>query len=348
MPSQYQNRTYPAYDSVMQGLVRPSMANNSFILKWWKPEHDEIIKRLITEWQWYWYHYITGEVVKYTDPTTIEKWKKEDIACRRGIGSNAWYNVLEFFAFARADQLGFSQSIRKAKWKTCPLCKEQFLENSLPEPLAKRFGVNGLDFCAPCLTPRILQSTGNETLSKEEIKQYLQQLSKLLDCVPHQGYSEGDEDLLYLNYDERLAVLQLLSNKPKTKHVRKHFNSWLQALIESGVLEDGTRKTSRGTMCLAKDGHTCLSLAEKTLDDFLFNHGIPHTREPHYPGSNYRADFDVKGVFIEHFGLAGNESYDQKIEEKKKIAKDAGIRMIPIYPKNLLNTDWLGKTLLSI
>jgi hypothetical protein len=317
MSSQYENRTDPAYDSVMQGLVRPSMAKNSFILKWWTPEHDDIIKRLITEWQWYWYHYITVEVVKFTDPVIIEKWKKEDKACSRGIGSGAWYNVLEFFAFARSDQLGYSQSIRKAEWKICPLCNNKFLENSLPEPLARRFGASGLDFCAPCLTPRILQSTGNETLTKEEIKQYLQKLSKLLNAVPHQGFSEGDEDLLYLNYDERLAILQLLSNKPQTNLVKKYFNSWLQALIESGVLEDGTRKTSRGTMCLAKDGHTCRSLAEKTIDDFLSDHKILHSREPFYPGFNYRADFEIKGTYIEYFGLAGNNEYDNKIEAKK-------------------------------
>lgn len=101
-------------------------------------------------------------------------------------------------------------------------------------------------------------------------------------------------------------------------------------------------------MCLAKDGHTCLSLTEKTIDDFLCDHGIPHTKEPSYPGSKYRADFEVKGSFIEYFGLAGEPSYDQRIKDKKALAKDAGINLVSIYPKDLINRDWLIRTLLAI
>ncbi len=348
MASQYENRTSPAYADVMRGLVKPSMANNRFILKWWTTKHDELIKQQMSKWQWYWFHYIKDEVILHTDSSIIEHWKREDPACRRGIGTGAWYNVLEFFAYARAEQMNLIGLVREPKWKLCPLCNNKFLENSLPEPLAKKLGVDGLDFCAPCLTPKILQSTGNDILTKEEVKEYLRKLSSIIQAIPHQGFGEGEEDILYLNYEQRLAALQLMSNKPSTKHVKKLFLSWLHALIESDILEDGTRKTSRGTMCLAKDGHACRSLAEKTLDDFLFNHSVPHTREPYYPNSNYRADFDVKGVYIEYFGLMGNYLYDQKIQEKKKIAKEVGIRMIPIYPKNLLNTVWLSETLLSI
>lgn len=346
--SQYEERTCPAYDSVMRALVKPAMAKNPFILKWWTIDHDKLIKRQILKSQWYWHFYIRDEVILHTDSSIIEIWKQEDPACKRGIGTNAWYNVLDYFAFARAEQIGLASLVRKPKWKTCPLCDNWFLENSLPEPLARRLGVYKLDFCAPCLTPKILQNAGTNVLTKEEVKEYLRELSSIIQAVPHQGFGEGAEDILYLNNEQRLAVLRLMSDKPSTEHVKNLFISWFHALVESGILEKGARKTSRGTMCLAKDGHMCLSLAEKTLDDFLFNHGVTHTREPHYPNSNYRADFEVKGVYIEYFGLVGNDLYDQKIQEKKKIAKDAGIQMIPIYPNNLLNIDWMSKTLLSI
>jgi hypothetical protein len=39
-------------------------------------------------------------------------------------------------------------------------------------------------------------------------------------------------------------------------------------LIDAGVLSNGARKTARGTQSVAEDGHICLSLAEKTTDDY--------------------------------------------------------------------------------
>jgi hypothetical protein len=348
MPSQYDNRTDPAYDSVMNGLAKPLMACNRHILKWWTPSHDEIIKQQMSEWLWYWHFHILDKVLELTDPCQIESWKKSDPACRRGIGKGAWNNVLQYFAYARATSLGLDKSIRVPQWRTCPLCSVLFLENSLPEPLAARLGINNLDFCAPCLTVRILQNTGNDALSAEEIKCYLKQLSILIQAVPRQGFGEGVDDLKYLSPEQRLAVLRLLGTKPSISCVKTLFTSWLHALVAAEVLESGARKTSRGTMCLALDGHTCFSLAEKTIDDFLFHHGIAHSREPHYPDSEFRADFEIEGSFVEYFGLAGNQLYDEKIQAKKQIAKMAGIKLISIYPKNLVNLSWLEKTLLSI
>lgn len=348
MSSQYENRTDPAYDSVMQGLVNSSMAANPHILKWWTDAHDELIRKQIVQWQWYWHFYIKDEILRITEAEVIEAWKRQDPACQRGIGTGAWNNVLEYFAYARAKEIGLNDLLRKPQWKRCPICENMFLENSLPEPLARRLGINGLDFCAPCLASRILQNTGKDNLTKEEVKEYLKSLSSLLQVIPHQGYSEGADDLLYLSFKDRLAAFQLFTNKPTTLLVKKLFSSWLHALIEAEILEDGTRKTSRGTTCVAKDGHVCLSLAEKTMDDFLYNHGIPHTREPRYPGSNFRADFEIKGNYIEYFGLAGNREYDKKIKAKEKIAKNASINLISVYPQNLIDTAWLTKTLLSI
>jgi len=324
------------------------MATNPHILKWWTNAYDELIRNQIVQWQWYWHFYIKDEILRITKPEVIETWKSQDPACQRGIGTGAWNNVLEYFAYARAKEIGLNDLVRKPQWKRCPICENMFLENSLPEPLAKRLGINSLDFCAPCLTSRVLQNTGRDNLTKEEVKQYLKSLSSLLQVIPHQGYSEAADDLLYLSFEDRLAALQLFTNKPTTSLVKKLFSSWLHALIEAEILEDGTRKTSRGTMCVAKDGHVCLSLAEKTMDDFLYTHGIPHTREPHYPGSHFRADFEIKGNYIEYFGLAGNPEYDSKIKAKEKLAKNAGINLISVYPQNLIDRTWLMKTFLSI
>ena len=128
-------------------------------------------------------------------------------------------------------------------------------------------------------------------------------LAATIGRVPTQNFGEGVTDLLNLSRDERVALLILFKEKPTSKRVKELFGSWLNALIQGGVLEDSTRKTSRGIHTVAKDGHVCLSLGEKTIDEFLYEHGIYHEKEPRYPEGNYRGDFKIGMAFIEYFGL---------------------------------------------
>jgi len=169
----------------------------------------------------------------------------------------------------------------------------------------------------------------------------------MLQRVPNQDYEEGVEDLHGLDFEERLAVLQLLKQKPTVHRVKVLFGSWLNALVEAGVLEDGTRRTSRGTQCIAKDGHVCLSLGEKTTDDFLYRYGIPHEKEPRYPERNFRGDFLVNGIFIEYFGLKGDPDYDAKTRLKQGICNKHGIELVSVYPKDLVSLKELERKLLG-
>ena len=175
---------------------------------------------------------------------------------------------------------------------------------------------------------------------------YLRDLTETLQRVPPQGFGEGIGDLQGLSTQERLAILQVLRRKPTVRRVKELFGTWLEALIEAGVLEDGTRRTSRGTQCLAKDGHICLSLGEKTIDDFLYQEGLDHQIEPPYPEGNFRADFLVNGVLVEYFGLKGNPDYDAKTEMKRRICKKHGIKLISVYPSDLVSTRKLKAKLL--
>jgi hypothetical protein len=125
--------------------------------------------------------------------------------------------------------------------------------------------------------------------------------------------------------------------------VKTVFTSWLGALIASGVLEDDARRTTRGIQCLANDGHVCLSLGEKTIDDFLFSLNIAHEKEPKYPVGNYRGDFKVGNIFIEYFGLSGDRAYDQRSLTKRAICKSHGIELIEITPKDLTAVSILRK-----
>lgn len=335
----YDHRDKPAYGDLS---VEESYCKNPHILKWWSPAHDQVVIDQIEKEQWSWYWEITDEIVQITAKETLAAWQQEDPLCSK----YAWYNVLMYFAISRAQTQGFTDSIREPKWKTCPLCNKAFIENSLPAPLISRLGINHLDFCAPCLREALFQ--GADTLTKQEVLEYLQDLAEVLQRVPNQNFGEGVDDLHGLDYQERLALLQVLKRKPTVKRVKDLFGSWLKALVEAEILEEGTRRTSRGTQCLAKDGHVCLSLGEKTIDDFLYNHEIVHQKEPSYPERNFRADFLVDDIFIEYFGLKGNPEYDAKTQLKQRICRKHGIQLISIYPSDLISEKKLRRKLLLL
>ena len=321
--------------------AEPHYSKNPLVLRWWTPSHDELLSRQIEAEQWVWYVGIADEILAVTPSEVIEAWKTEDPLCSK----YAWYNVLMFFAASRADQLGLTQAIRKREWKVCPLCNHSFVEDSLPYPLVTRLGIDQLDFCAPCLASTLSAEAGNDGLSTQEVLAYLRDLTNAIERVPSQTFGQQFSDLEGIPPQERLAVLRVLTRKPTVRRVKELFGSWFEALIESGVLEDDARRMSRGTQCLARDGHICLSLGEKTIDDTLHALGIPHEKEASYPEGDYRVDSAVGDVFIEYFGLTGDADYDAKTKVKQSVCKKHGIRLIAIYPIDLASPKKLESKL---
>jgi len=78
----------------------------------------------------------------HTDYLTISRWRDSDPTCKRWLLNNA----LTYFAEARAQKIGLAKLIRPAQKKTCPLCNNDFVEDSLWIPLVQRFGLDGLDY----------------------------------------------------------------------------------------------------------------------------------------------------------------------------------------------------------
>jgi len=235
----YDFRDRPAYGDFKSD---PHDCENPLILKWWSPVHDHLLSERMREERWLWPLTITPKLVEITSEEILDRWTSEDPLCAR----YAWYNILMYFAISRAEKLGLTKAIREAEWKVCPLCEQKFVEDSLPMPLVKKLGINQLDFCSPCLA-EILFNSGNNALTQEEIRTYLRTLSEILKRAPSQGFGEGIDDFRDLNTTERLAVLRALKNKPTKDRVKELFGSWRNALVDAGVLKDGTRKTSRRT-----------------------------------------------------------------------------------------------------
>jgi hypothetical protein len=98
--------------------------------------------------------------------------------------------------------------------------------------------------------------------------------------------------------------------------------AWTRILIDAGLADNGIR-LSRGTILKAVDGHFCVSMQEKAVDDFLHQHGIDHAREPLYPfdkqlhpNTRRRADCLLSdGTFVELWGMPNDPTYAKKMCE---------------------------------
>lgn len=321
-------RRQSAYGSL---VAPPSYAENPFILRWWSPAHDEALRQEITRHHWLWYWHASNAIVAVTPGSDLEEWKKTDPLC----GQYAWYNILMYFAVARAQQLGLTTLARQPTWRTCAICTHEFREDSLSVPLVERLGIDHLDICGPCLKKVAYETSGNPKARKDEVLNYVRGLTEVLQSVPHSGFGDGKGELLDLTTEERVRVYRLLCTRPTPERVKRLFGAWLGALVAAGVLEGGARKTSRGIQSLARDGHACYSLGEKTIDDFLFRRGVAHEREPAYPEGAFRGDFKIRDVIIEYLGLAGDPAYDAKTKAKEEVCRRHGIRLILVLPADL-------------
>lgn len=166
----------------------------------------------------------------------------------------------------------------------------------------------------------------------------LYELFLLIGKVPTQDFNS----LFYL-FKDRESIIQLFQVLQKVRPpdgYTEEFGSYFAALVKSGILPEGSRRLVIGTMVLAEDGHLCLSLVEKEIDDFLYKRGIKHQKEVFYPNSTLRADWEIFGrerrIFIEYFGLMNNPDYADKAKQKMKIAEKHKIEFIGIYP----NDNW--------
>ncbi len=76
----------------------------------------------------------------------------------------------------------------------------------------------------------------------------------------------------------------------------------------------------------ASDGHSCDSISELIIDNWLTENNISHQVDVLYPKTEHKADWSIETnrekVFVEYFGLAGDSArYDQTIKEKKNFVK---------------------------
>jgi hypothetical protein len=306
-------------------------ARNEHILSWWRPEYDAILSELIDEYGHGWHQCVTQELEKRLPTDQVADWRTTDPLCAQ----YAYYNVLTNFAVARARTTGLEDGLPGAETVECTVCGEPFLTTSLKAGVWRDLGT---DFCGVCLA-RAFWLDGDMMASREAILRYIARLYETWNRVPPQTITS--RDIFGASFEQRRRLIKLLIDRPTAERVRETFGSWFEALVAADVLDGAAQRMARGTRCLANDGHVCLSIGEKTIDDLMYAAGIEHTKEPAYPEGRMRADFQVGSSLVEYFGLAGDDAYDAKIELKRRLAATHELALIEVYPGDLADAPAL-------
>lgn len=85
------------------------------------------------------------------------------------------------------------------------------------------------------------------------------------------------------------------------------------------------------------DGHKARSQDEVKVDDWLHAHGIPHECEPKLKGM--RPDWRVGNVYIEYWGLSGQQGYEARREEKLALYRKRRLKLVELFPEDVEALD---------
>jgi hypothetical protein len=230
----------------------------------------------------------------------------------------------------------------------CEICGDRFhLESHLPSTV-ENFSIRVI-LAAP-FCPKCYESPGSERgrlgVSGEAERIALAGLENVAEAfgfIPPQGF-RSDSVLRRLPEGRVLNALRAAVDIPESGYYARNWGSWFRALVAAGVLDEEARPTGRGTQCLAVDGHMSLSEAEKAIDDWLTGQQITHVKEPAYPvhvlynpNGKRRADWRVGEFYVELFGLLGEADYDQRVREKRMLARVLGLRVIELTYEDIFD-----------
>ncbi len=221
----------------------------------------------------------------------------------------------------------------------CPVCSGEHTWMDKTYTYAKGFysiPPRHREICFNCMNVAINKQPRSYPTKKDldgilRISQILQEFPA---CDPYKVITEQARTL-----DAASAIVRLMKEMVRFESLKKKHGSWFAVLARSGCLPDGSRKEVFGTRILAIDGHECLSMAEKQIDDELHRLRIPHRKEVRYPNALFVCDWVVQQrdglVFIEYLGLSGQAAYDKKTVQKRAALAQAGLELIELYYEDL-------------
>lgn len=130
------------------------------------------------------------------------------------------------------------------------------------------------------------------------------------------------------------------------------FGSWNNAIIAAGFKPNRShsQRMYKRIATKALDGHSCDSISEVLIDNWLAENKIVHVKNIPYPETNHKADWGInfkgKTIFVEYFGLAKDSPrYDRAVEKKKVLCQKHKLSLIAIYPQDLYPKKFLKENL---
>jgi hypothetical protein len=273
---------------------------------------------------------------------------------RRQLGHDKWLEgSISFYAQARATLLAefkrlYSSAFKRAeKPRVCEICGATFsLKQTHPLFYSRLFG-DSISYCTNCLGWAIWNSVPyGRDFEDLELLRHLVQLRNLCGFIPPNNYKSNYDFVMQIQKSQLTEALSHLQRMASPEIYKERFGSWLKALIAAELLPEGTRRGGRGIQCVAEDGHDCLSMFEKFVDDWLFRNGFEHIKEPRYPrddefnpNGQMRADWQVGGLYIEFLGLPFDHSYMEKLQKKRNLCRKYDLRLIEIGMQDLGNLE---------
>lgn len=92
-----------------------------------------------------------------------------------------------------------------------------------------------------------------------------------------------------------------------------------------------------GARLRCRDGHEVRSEDERRVDDWLSERGIPHEVEPKLKGM--RPDWRVGNVYVEYWGLSGQQGYEARRADKLALYRKRRLRLVEIFPEDVSALD---------
>lgn len=305
----------------------------------WSSRLDQVLRDGIAQFDWWYLFPTTDNVAAAVDPAAYSAWAESDPLCKTYAASSVLMNFVDHHVW----DLGLRHTVKPPAHKACQLCGGSYLESSVHRTFASRLRYRANVFCGACSSAIRQYALLKD---RKSILHYIREIHEVTGVPPPLDFGMDKGCVSFMKWDDVARVLLLLRKGcPDPDAVKREFGSWFDALDEAGLLPEGVRTTARGYQCRAKDGHVCLSLGERVIDDFLHDEGIEHEREPRYPFGRYRADFKIGAKYVEYAGLAGDSDYDKRLAGKLHAAKGFGIDVIVIFPHALSSRSALRQAL---
>jgi hypothetical protein len=312
----------------------------------WTSEGGKLANRLADQYAFGWPYLIARTLAKFAPET-----------CRAIMGFTTDQDTPAFprpdipeAMFEHSAMWGSFHAVRKCRtWPepttlTCPVCERQFWSGYITHWMFRYYGP--ARYCNDCCSDAHGGCARN--LSRQQAIEALADLAVAFDAIPSSSFISYalPPDAAVEKRDQWMRALAVM---PPAERIKETLGckDWLSVLKAAGLVADGWRVKRGGVMCHATDGHLCLSLLERSIDDWLTRNGIDHEREPRWPydpvlnrNGMRRADWLLPdGSFVECAGLMSRPEYALKMAEKRELARQVGIMLHIIEPEDVLRLD---------